>query len=74
MIFVHTSKIFESGVTLTTDEDLKQAYEREVALLHDVHVLRCPHIIRMDESFRDGATGLYCIVMGLAGEALQQRM
>lgn len=67
-------KVFEAGDALATEEDVRQAHEREVVVLHDVHGPRCRHIVRMDEPFRDVDSDLYCIVMGLAGESLQQRM
>lgn len=70
-------KIFETGAkrSLETPEQAEEACAREVAVLIAIRDLRCPYLIRIDESFKDVASGLYCIVMNLVeGDSLKGRM
>lgn len=72
---LYAIKIFELGDSLETTKDVEKAHEWERAVLTDIRELRCPYLIRMDETFKDVESGLYCIAMTLVeGSSLHERM
>jgi serine/threonine protein kinase len=68
-------KIFETTGSLETPEQAEEASRRELVALMDIRGSNCPYLIRVDEAFKDIASGLYCIVMNLVeGDSLKDRM